>query len=145
MSDIETRGRFWTGPIVSREQAVRITNATGWVYLVLAVLMLLLSLIGGNGSPASSAIGGALVLGVPAAFLLGLQSRVAAVGLMVLSSLLTLAALIGQIALFASGDRIFAGLFAIVFWIVINWLSWRATQAAFGLRKLPENIAAAFD
>lgn len=145
MSEKTVQGRFWTGPIVSREQAVRITNVAGWVYLIVAVMILLSSLIGGGPEPASSPIGGALFLGVPAAFLLGLQSRVAAVVLLVLTSLLTLIFIISLIALFAAGGGIFVGLVPIVLWLALTWLSMRATTAAFGLRKLPENIAAAFD
>jgi hypothetical protein len=157
--------RFWSGPITEPAQALRITTAAGWTFVVvggLEVLAVIGELIFGH-RPSPRGVIEAVLLVSPGALLTNWPSRVAAgvsfafsvvvaVWALAIAALLLAATLLARYTLPIASvmmsalhpyaiSAVFMG-FGIG-WLCLARLSWRALQAAAALRRIGAQTAIA--
>jgi ABC-type proline/glycine betaine transport system permease subunit len=120
------KGRFWSGPVQTEENARYLISVVGWIFVAVGVVTLV------------------VILAVPGGFLLTRKNRVSAAVLLVLSGLLFAL----SVAMFTYSVAIGVphAVFMIIlplFWGPLAWMSWRALRAATFLRSLRRGIVMA--
>lgn len=136
---MDSLGGFWRGPITDRDQAMRITKVAAWCFGGVAVLLLAPMLIDMTRADHQTVVGDfamIMLLALPSAVLLVEQSRGAAATLLACSAVCFLASLaFAAIGATRYGPLALLGLPLCLAWVLLGFVAWRATLAAFALHK----------
>jgi hypothetical protein len=146
-AEVAGREHLWRGPVTSERTARRIIIWTGWAVIALALPVIynvVSDLMAGDHTRIVGSAVALLIFEVPAALLLRFGSRVAAVVLLVITSLLSLllitvtsvaAVLVAQ-GKFADPRSALVLPAVALMWVVLAFMSLRAVRATTALRRV---------
>jgi hypothetical protein len=138
----QKKDSLWWGSVTTEHTARRIINMTGWGFLILGLCFTFRAATGADapgGIPASyNALGTAVFVAAPAAFLISRRTRAPAVVMMISSGItaLGLFLVIVRVGYEAPRHVLVVARLTLVVWLFMIGLSWRALTAASALRRL---------